>query len=77
MPSHTPLPSVIESEESGKMGPSSIAPLAQTQQRRRRQLAYHDDAIAATENMTQDAHLKKVRNTGRRNNRKQHASECE
>jgi hypothetical protein len=55
------------------MGASSNAPLAETQLQPRHQLVHRDAAIAATENMAQDAHLKNVRKTGRINNRQQHA----
>jgi len=56
---------------------SSNAPLAEAQQQRRHQLVHRDTAIAATENMAQDADLKMVCKTGRSNNRQQHAIECE
>jgi len=69
MAPQTPQPAVIQSESSRTAGASSNAPLAETQLQRRHQLVHGDAAIAATENMAQDAHLKKVRKTGRSNNR--------
>jgi hypothetical protein len=65
----TPKPGVIQSESSRTAGASSNAPLAETQLQRRHQLVHRNAAIAATENLAQDAHLKKVRKTGCSNNR--------
>jgi len=72
-----PQPGGIQSEPSQTTGASSNEPLAGTQQQRSHQLVHRDAAIAATENLAQDADLKKVRWTGRRNNRQQHANGCE
>jgi len=47
------------------------------QQERRHKLVHHDAANAATKHMTQDAHLKIVRKTGSRKNKKQHAFGCD
>jgi hypothetical protein len=58
-------------------GASSKGPLAETQLQRRHQLVHREAAIVDTENMAQDAHLKKVRKTGSSNNRQQYASGCE
>jgi len=77
MAPQTPQPGVIQSESSRTAGASSNAPLADTQLQRRHQLVHRNDAIAATENMAQDTHIKKVRKTGRSNNRQQHATGCE
>jgi len=77
MAPETPQPGLIQSESSRTAGVSSNAPLVEIQLQRRYQLVYHDAAIAAPENMAQDAHLKKVRKTGRSNNRQQHAIGCE
>jgi len=77
MAPQTPQLGVIQSELSRTTGTSSNAPLAETQLQRRHQIVHRDAAIAATENMAQDAHLKKVRKTGRSNNRQQHAIGCE
>jgi len=77
MAPQTPEPGVIQSESSQTAGASSNAPLAETQLQRRHQLVHRDAAIAATENMALDAHLKKVRKTRRSNNRQHHAIGCE
>jgi len=69
----TRQPGVIQSESSWTAGTSSNAPLAETQLQRRHHLVHCDAAIAATKNMAQDAHLKKVHKTGLINNRQQHA----
>jgi len=61
MAPQTPQPGVIQSESNQTTGATSNAPLAETQLQRRHQLVHHDAAIAATEIMAQDAHLKKVR----------------
>jgi hypothetical protein len=77
MPPQTPQPGVIQSESSRTAGASANAPLAETQVQCKHQLVDHDAAIAATENMAQDAHLNNVLKTGRSNNRQQHAIGCE
>jgi len=77
MTPHTPQPGVIQSKSSRTAGTSFNAPLAETQLQCRHQLVHRNAAIAAAENMAQDAHLKKVRKTGRSNNRQQHAIGCE
>ena len=77
MAPQSPQPGVIQSESNRTAGASSNAPLAETQLERRHQLVHHDAAIAATENMAQDAHLQTVRKTWRTNNRHQHAIGCE
>jgi len=77
MAPQTPQPGLIQSESSRTPGASSNAPLVETQLQRRHQLVHRDAAIAATKNMAQDAHLKKVRNTGHSNNWQQHAIGCE
>jgi hypothetical protein len=64
---------VIQSELSRTAGASSNAPLAEIQLQRRHQLVHHDAAIAATENMAQEEHLKKVYQTERSNNMQQRA----
>jgi hypothetical protein len=48
-----------------------------TQHERRHKSVNRDAANAATKHMTQDAHLKIVRKTGSRRNKKQHAVGCE
>jgi len=77
MAPQTPQPGVIESESSRTTGASSNEPLAEIVQQCRHQIVHRDAAIAATENMAQDAHLKRVCNTGRSNDRKQYAIRCE
>jgi len=57
-------------------GASSNAPLAETQLQCRHQLVNRDAAIAATENMAHEAHLKKLCKTGRSYNRLRHAIGC-
>jgi len=47
------------------------------QQQRRHKLVHRDAANAATKQITQAAHLKIVRKTGSRKNKKQHAVGCE
>ena len=77
MAPQTPQPGLSQSESSRTAGASSNAPLVETQLQRRHHLVHRDAAIAATKNMAQDAHLQKVRKTGRSNNRQQHAIGCE
>jgi hypothetical protein len=77
MATQTPQRVVIQSGSSRTTGASSNAPLAETQLQRSHQFVHCDAAIAATENMAQDAPLKKVRKTCRSNNRQQHAIGCE
>jgi len=77
MAPQTLQPGGIQSESRRTAGASSNAPLAETQLQRRHQLVHRDAAIAATETMAQDSHLKKVHKTRRSNNRQQHAIGCE
>ena len=70
-------PGAIGAESSWTTGDSRNAPLGETQQQRRHQLVHRDAAIVATENMTQDAHLKMGRKTESSKNKKQHAIGCE
>ena len=72
-----PHPGAIGSESSRTTGTSSNAQPAETQLQCRDQSVNHDTPIAATENMTQDAILKTVSNTGQSKNKKQHAIGCE
>jgi len=58
-------------------GATSNTEILDIQQERRHQLVHRDAANAATIHMTQDAHLKIVRKTGSRKNKKQHAVGCE
>jgi hypothetical protein len=77
MAPETLLPGAIGAELSRRKGASRNAPLGKTQQQRRHQLVHCDAAIVAIKNMTQDAHLKKLRTTGTSKNKKQHAIGCE
>ena len=70
-------PGAIEAELSLTTGASNNASPSETQPQHRHQLVHHDSLIVATENMTQDAHLKIVRKSRSSNNKKQHAIECE
>jgi hypothetical protein len=58
MTPQTPQPSVIQSESSWTMDASSNVPLAVTPVQRRHQLVHRYAAIAGTDNMAQDVHLK-------------------
>jgi len=62
-------PAAIGAELSRTTGASRNAPLGETQPQRRHELVHRDAAIVATENMTQDAHSKKVRKTGSSKNK--------
>ena len=57
MAPQTPHPSVIQSESSRTAAALSNTPLAETPLQCRHQLVHRDAAIAATENMAQEAHL--------------------
>jgi len=70
-------PGGIGAGSSWTTGTSHSEPIGKTQQQRRHQLVQRDAAIVATENMTQDAHLIKVRKSGGKNTKKQHAIGCE
>jgi len=58
-------------------GAPSNTEILGTQQEHRHKLVHRDAANAATNHMTQDAHLKIVRKTGSRRNQKQNAVGCE
>jgi len=73
----TPQICVIESESSRTTGTSSNLPLAETQQQRSDQLVHRKAAIAATDNLAQEAHLKIERKTRLSYIRKPHAIGCE
>jgi len=77
MTTQTPQTGKSGSESSETTGASFNASLQGTQQQRRHQLVHREAANVATENMTQDAHLKIVRKTGSSTNKKQHAIGCE
>jgi hypothetical protein len=59
------------------VGATSNTGFIGTQEERRHKLVHRDAANAATQHMTQDAHLKIVRKTGSSKNKKQHAVGCE
>jgi type VI protein secretion system component VasA len=59
-----PPPGESRSNTGRLAGAKSYAELLGTQQERRHKLVHHDAANAATEHMTQDAHLEIVRKTG-------------
>jgi len=73
MAKQTPQPSESGSESSRLTGFASNASLAGAQQRPRHQWVHHDAANTATKNITEDAHLKTVRNTRSSKNMTQHA----
>jgi len=77
MAPETLQPGVIGAESSRTTGASSNAPPSETPQRHRHQLVHPDAAIIATEDITQDAHLKLVHKTRSSNNKKQHWIVCE
>jgi len=54
-------------------GATSNTDILRTQQEGRHKFVHGDAANAATKHTTQDAHLKIVRKTASRNNKKQHA----
>jgi len=54
-------------------GATSNTELLGTLQQRRHKLVHREAANVATKHMTEDAHLKTVRKTGHRKNKKQHA----
>jgi hypothetical protein len=70
-------PGAIGAESSQMTGASINAPPGVTQLQGSHQLVHCDVAIVATDNMTQDAHLKTVRNTASSKNKMQHAIGCE
>ena len=75
--SETLQPGAIGAESSRTTGASNNAPPGKTQQQHRHQLVHRDATIVATEHMTQDPHLKLVRETGRTKHNKKHAIGCE
>jgi len=77
MATQIPQTGESRSESSETTGASSNASLEGTQQQCRHQLVHCKAANVATENMTQDAHLKIIRKTGSGTNKKQHPIGCE
>jgi len=72
MDSQRPPPGESGSNTSRLVGATSYTEILGTQRQRRHKLVHRDAADAATKHMTQDAHLKIVRKTGSRINKKQH-----
>jgi len=70
MAPETKQPGVIGAESKRTSGASSNAPLCGTKQHHRHQFIHRDAAIVATRNVGQETHLKTVRNTWSKNNKK-------
>jgi hypothetical protein len=77
MVTQPPLPGESGSNTGRLAGATTNADILHTQQEHKHKLLHRDAADAATKHMTQDAHLKIVRKTGSRRNKKQHAVECQ
>jgi len=77
MDTQPPPPGESGSNTGRLAGATSNTEILGTQQECRHKLVHRDAADAATKHMTQDAHLKIVRKTGSRRNKKQHAVGCE
>jgi len=77
MDTQRPGPGGDRSEESWSTGASSNMALLSTQQERSRQLVHRDAANKATQNMTQDTHLKIICKTGSSKYKRQHDVGCE
>jgi len=77
MDTQPPPPGESGSNTGRLAGGTSNTEILATQQDRRHELVHRDAANAATKHMTQDAHLKIVRKTGSRKNKKQHVVGCE
>jgi len=69
MDTQTPQPGETGSESSRPTDVSFNLSLIDTQQERRYEFVHCDAAIAATKNITQDAHLKIYCKTGRKKNK--------
>jgi len=76
MTTQTPQTGESGSESSEMTGASFNVALQGTQQQRRHQWVHRKAANVATENMTQDTHLKIVCKTSSSTNKKQHAIGC-
>jgi len=77
MDTQPPLPGESGSNTGRLADTTSNTEILGTQQERRHMLVHRDAANAATKQITQDVHLKIVRKTGSRKNKKPHAVECE
>jgi len=73
MDTEPPLPGESGSNTGRLAGATTNTDILGTQQDHRHKLVHRDAADAATNHVTQDAHLKIVRKTGSRRNKKQHA----
>jgi len=76
MDTQPPPPGESGSNTGRLAGATTNTDILGTQQERRHKLVHPDAANAATKHMTQDAHLKIVRKTGSRKNKKHHAVGC-
>jgi len=72
-----PPPGESGSNTSRLGGATSNTEILGTQQERRHKFVPRDAADAATNHMTQDAHLKIIHETGSREHKKQHVVGCE
>jgi len=70
-------PGDSESNTGRLAGATSNPDILGTQLECRHKIVHDNAANAVTKHLTQDAHLKIVRNTGSRKNTKQHAVGCE
>jgi seryl-tRNA(Sec) selenium transferase len=77
MDTQPPQPGPSGSKSGQLADASSNMSLIGTQQERRHQLVHREASDAATKHMTEDAHLKVVRKTGRSTHKKPHAVGCE
>jgi hypothetical protein len=73
-----PPPAGESGSNTGRLaGATSNTDILGTQHEHRHKLVHGDAANAATKHMTPDAHLKIVRMTGSRKNKKEHVVGCE
>jgi hypothetical protein len=77
MDTQPPLTGETRSNTGRLAGATSNTDILATQQEVRHKLVHLDAANAATNHMTQDAHLKIIRKTESRKNTMQHAVGCE
>ena len=76
MDTQPPPPGESGSNTGRLAGATSNKEILGTQQEHRHKLVHRDAANAATKHITQDGHLKIVRKTGSRKDKKQHAVGC-
>jgi hypothetical protein len=77
MDTQLPPPGKSRSNTGRLVGATTNTDILGTQQECRHKFVHRDAADADTKHMTQDAHLKIVRKTGSRRNKKQHVVGCE